>query len=40
MHGQAEWSGESDSPRVCLVQPYQDINIHPVPRKRTAVLGR
>jgi anaerobic magnesium-protoporphyrin IX monomethyl ester cyclase len=31
---------ESDSPRVCLVQPHQDINIHPVPRKKTAVLGR
>jgi len=29
-----------DSPLVCLVQPHQDINIHPVPRKQTAVLGR
>ena len=29
-----------DSPRVCFIQPHQDINIHPVPRKKTAVLGR
>lgn len=27
-------------PRVCFVQPHQEINIHPVPRKRTRVLGR
>ena len=33
-------SFEHDSPRVCFVQPHQDINIHPVPRKKTAVLGR
>ena len=29
-----------DAPRVCFVQPHQEINIHPVPRKRTRVLGR
>lgn len=27
-------------PTVALVQPHQEINIHPVPRKRTKVLGR
>jgi len=27
-------------PRVVFVQPHQEINIHPVPRKRTKVLGR
>ncbi len=30
----------SNSPRVLFIQPHQDINIHPVPRKKTAVLGR
>lgn len=29
-----------DSPRILFIQPHQDINIHPVPRKKTAVLGR
>ncbi len=27
-------------PRIVLVQPHQEINVHPVPRKRTKVLGR
>ena len=27
-------------PRIVLVQPHQEINIHPMPRKRTKVLGR
>jgi len=27
-------------PTVVFVQPHQEINIHPVPRKRTKVLGR
>ena len=30
----------SRGPRIVLVQPHQEINIHPVPRKRTKVLGR
>lgn len=29
-----------DSPHILFIQPHQDINIHPVPRKKTAVLGR
>lgn len=30
----------SSRPRIVFVQPHQEINIHPVPRKRTKVLGR
>jgi len=30
----------TSTPRVVFVQPHQEINIHPVPRKRTKVLGR
>ncbi len=33
-------SVRANGPRIVLVQPHQEINIHPVPRKRTKVLGR
>ena len=31
----AQSDNSHDSPRVCFIQPHQDINIHPVPRKKT-----